>query len=91
MTAFDTEVAVLPTDCAPRYSTYRRPGWAMKESYSTVRHSINPQRPCESRRTLILNSQSGLKPFSHNQGRIFALETDLESVGFPLVLSNTLL
>ena len=72
-------------------STYRRPGWAMKESYSTVRHSINPQRPCESRRTLILNSQSGLKPFSHNQGRIFALETDLESVGFPLVLSNTLL
>ena len=91
MAAFFMEVAVLPSNCASQCSTYRRPGWAMKESYSTVRHSINPRRPCESRRTLILNSQSGLKPFSHNQGRIFALETDLESVGFPLVLSNTLL
>lgn len=74
MTAFVTEVAVLPTDCAPRYSTYRRPCWAIKESYSTVRYSINPQRPCESPQTLILISQSGFKPFSHNQGRIFALE-----------------
>ena len=42
MTAFVEEVAILPSDCAPQCSTYRRPGWAMKEGYSTVRHSINP-------------------------------------------------
>ena len=72
MAAFFKEVAALPSDCASRYSTYRRPGWAIKESYSTVRHSINPRRPCESRRALIPEFWSGLKPFSHNQGRIFA-------------------
>ena len=76
MAAFVVEVAALPSDCASRYSTYRRPSWAMKESYSTVRHSINLRKPCEPRQTLIPNLRSGLKPFSHNQGRIFAFHLD---------------
>lgn len=49
----------------------------MKESYSTVRHSINPRGPCESRQTLIPVFRSGLKPFLHNQGRILAFSLEL--------------
>lgn len=80
MTAFGKEAAILPASCAPRCSTYRRLFRAVNGGYPTVRHSINPQRPCEPHQTLIFNLESGLKPFSHNSGHVFAFRKQSDSL-----------
>lgn len=73
------EVAILPSGQITQCSAYRRPSRAAKRGDLTVRLSINLLKTLRaSAGPDFRQSGSGIKPFSSDRGRVFAISISVE-------------